>query len=131
MSRIGQINQLDHSEAKPQPNRAKRLECGELAPALDDLPPSTAGTSSCGLHAFPIPKGLRPPAQGCEERANLGDGPKRPPTLKGLLRCFAGFRMLRSWRHNPVRVEFTWPSRTQGSSFLTTLGFEPESLWDS
>src|SRR5438874_6915994 len=27
----------------------------------------------CALHVFPIPKGLRPPAQrGCEERAFLG-----------------------------------------------------------
>jgi hypothetical protein len=30
-----------------------------------------------------------------------------------------------------VRVESMPIWRTQGSSFLATLGFEPESLWDS
>ena len=33
-------------------------------------------------------------------------------------------------RHNPVGVVFI-VAFSQGSSFLATLGFEPESLWDS
>src|SRR5437660_443337 len=34
-------------------------------------------------------------------------------------------------RHNPVGVDEVLRARTQGSSFLATLGFEAESLWDS
>jgi len=36
------------------------------------------------------------------------------------------------WRfgRNRVAVEETFFSLTQGSSFLATLGFEPQSLWD-
>src|SRR6266702_5327486 len=36
------------------------------------------GCPSCTLHASSIPKGLCPPAQGCEERATLGNGPCAP-----------------------------------------------------
>src|SRR6266702_2660832 len=36
------------------------------------------------LYTSPIPKGLRPPAQGCEERATLGKIVESAPTLKGL-----------------------------------------------
>src|ERR1051326_2410179 len=32
---------------------------------------------------------------------------------------------------NPFRVDTRFGTFTQGSSFLATLGFEPESLWDS
>ena len=73
---------------------------------------------------FPIPKGLCHSAQGCEERATLGTSAEDFPTLKGL-------------RHE-IRPEpqprWGWPdfSRlTQGSSCLATLGFKPESRWDS
>jgi hypothetical protein len=34
-------------------------------------------------------------------------------------------------RHNPVGVENILESSTQGSSFLATLGWMPESRWDS
>src|SRR2546422_634587 len=40
--------------------------------------------SRCTLHTIPIPQGLRPSAQGCEERATLGKGSTEAPTLKGL-----------------------------------------------
>src|SRR5438105_705063 len=52
----------------------------------------TAGASSCTLRASSIPKGLCPPAQGCEERATLGNGPQEGPTLKGLRRCSGAFK---------------------------------------
>ena len=32
----------------------------------------SASVLPCTLHVFPIPQGLSPPAQGCEERATLG-----------------------------------------------------------
>src|SRR5438094_213587 len=35
---------------------------------------------------FPIPKGLRPPAQGCEGRATLGKRTEKSSTPKGLRR---------------------------------------------
>src|SRR6266446_10866976 len=69
-----------HSESRGvEPSGAERLECVELAPAFNHLRPSTAGASSCTLYASlamvvraRIPKGFRPKAQGCEERATLG-----------------------------------------------------------
>jgi hypothetical protein len=41
----------------------------------------------------------------------------------------ASFRSRRG--HNPVGVEIFSTDSSQGSSCLATLGFEPESLWDS
>src|SRR5258708_642590 len=43
------------SKAKPQPNRAKRLECVELARALEYLRCSTAGASSTHSKRFANP----------------------------------------------------------------------------
>jgi hypothetical protein len=57
-----------------------------------------------------IPKGLRPPAQGCEERATLGNHRENFATPLGL--CVSR-------------------TVTQGSSCLATLGFGSESRWDS
>ena len=34
-------------------------------------------------------------------------------------------------RLNPVGIEIVFTPVSQGSSFLATLGFEPESRWDS
>src|SRR5437879_8045717 len=74
-----------------------------------------------------IPKGLRNKAQGCEERATLGKETDDSQPQRG---C--------------GMVLFPWSSATtlsglfpmsrafsQGSSFLATLGFIAESLWDS
>jgi len=49
-----------------------------------------------GGQVRPIPKGLRPPAQGCEERGTLGNRFDAPPTPTGL------------WllRHEPSRNPF-------------------------
>src|SRR5258706_15909373 len=74
-----------------------------------------------------MPKGLRNKAQGCEERATLGKVTDNSQPQRG---C--------------GMVVFPWSSATtlsglspmgdafsQGSSFLATLGFVAESLWDS
>ncbi len=74
----------------------------------------------------PIPKGLRPPAQGCEARATLGSKPQAVPTPTGL----RPFRAVPS--HNPVGVGVRFPPVSQGSlARSATLGLGTESLWDS
>ncbi len=78
--------------------------------------------SACG---FSIPKGLCPPAQGCEGRATLGQSQPIRPTPTGL-------RLGRRRKgRNPVGVGKRPGAFTQGSSSLATLGSGPESLWDS
>ena len=44
-----------------------------------------------------IPKGLRPPAQGCEPRATLGPFAKKKTTLKGLRRTAIGAKTQPRW----------------------------------
>jgi hypothetical protein len=72
-----------------------------------------------------IPTGLRPLAQGCEGRATLGQRFWNRTTPTGLRRvyCVSGY--------NPVGVVRAGRGISQGSSCLATLGFGPESLWDS
>src|SRR5437899_13095310 len=73
-----------------------------------------------------IPKGLRNKAQGCEERPTLGVGPNGVQLQRGCGRA--------EWslpRRNPFRVVSDSRTFSQGSSFLATLGFVAESLWDS
>ena len=72
----------------------------------------------------PIPKGLHPPAQGCEERATLGTGSKSVSTPTGL-------QQPTSWEIQPRWGCGLLCAVPQGSSFLATLGFVTESLWDS
>src|SRR5438034_7276638 len=76
-----------------------------------------------------IPKGLRPPAQGCEERATLGHRPTRHQPQRG---CGNSLFVWRSCDvgHNRWGCNFL-PTFSQGSSFLATLGFRAESRWDS
>ena len=110
-----------------------------LKPGLHTLPPARVCYSAlCSLVplwnaegcAFPtspsaIPKGLCPPAQGCEQRATLGKGSPQRSTPTGL------------WppsRHALPQPRWGWrllAQLTQGSSLLATLGFETEPLWDS
>ena len=73
-----------------------------------------------------ILKGLCPPAQGCEERATLGSRRTHAINPNGVVPSFAT-----PPRHNPVGVAEFFSGRTQGSSFLATLGFGAESRWDS
>ena len=70
-----------------------------------------------------IPRGLCPPAQGCEERATLGNVCLESQPRRGCdsPRCRAA--TLLAWSDNF--------RSTQGGSFLATLGFGLESLWDS
>ena len=75
-----------------------------------------------------IPKGFRPKAQGCEERATLGKTRleiSNPNGVAALRRRFVSDHC-----RNPVGVGDFYSTPTQGSSFLATLGFETESLWD-
>jgi len=75
-----------------------------------------------------IPKGFRLEAQGCEERATLGlrwggwSNPERVPPA---------FRLsgLRNSAATLSGLEFLG-AVTQGSSFLATLGWRTQSLWD-
>ena len=69
-------------------------------------------------------------AQGCEERATLGELAMKSSTLKGLKHFFQSTHIKRGAAatlsglcvHEPI---------PQGSSFLATLGWRMESLWDS
>ncbi len=47
-------------------------------------PPGALHYPQLGIQFRPIPKGLRPPAQGCEARATLGGGRNHLPTPTGL-----------------------------------------------
>jgi hypothetical protein len=71
------------------------------------------------------PTALRPPAQGWREATTLGQRSHEFTTPTGL-------RLFRSPNgRNPVGVENILTSYSQGSSFLATLGWRTESLWDS
>jgi len=78
----------------------------------------------------PIPKGLCPPAQGCEERATLGHCPASI-TNRNAVAAIPFSSAARGICHNPVGVDKNLISFTQGSSCVATLGYMPESLWDS
>src|SRR5713226_1917848 len=68
-----------------------------------------------------IPKGFRPKAQGCEERATLGAQWGRrfnPERVAASPACAAS---VPAQRHNPFRVDPIFTTITQGSSFLAAL----------
>jgi len=77
----------------------------------------------CTLYAFPIPKGLRPPAQGCEERATLGKGRTEAPTLKGLWQAHDGSCVGKHGVTTLSGFDRTRPS-TQGSSQARNPGLK-------
>jgi hypothetical protein len=77
-----------------------------------------------------IPTGLRPPAQGCEEQATLGQRPKESSTLKGLRQRLDDCQTARRGCHNPFRV-VSHLCVSPRVALRATLGFEPESRWDS
>ena len=87
-------------------------------------------TKGVRIHGFcaelrPIPKRLRPPAQGCRVReATLGVVPELVSTPTGL-------RRRRGLDATPLALIPFSTRFSQGSSQLATRGFEPESLWDS
>src|SRR4026207_2330346 len=86
-------------------------------------------------HVLPIPKGLRPPAQGCPVReATLGNVGKGFPTPTGLRPCYPcnGTFMYPPRMPQPRCGWNDLSARTQGSlADSATLGFATESLWDS
>mgnify|MGYP001546003292 CR=1 FL=1 len=76
----------------------------------------------------PIPKGLSPPARGCE--ATLGERNYIFNNPNGVVANGTRDGGNRNGR-NRVAVENILGTLTQGSSCLATLGFGPESRWDS
>src|SRR5258707_5378010 len=84
----------------------------------------------CTLHAASIPKGLCPPAQGCELASYPGKKPWSRLNPNGVV------SPPDRWRVAECEPQPRWgccvPTiLSQGSSSLATLGFEAESLWDS
>src|ERR1051325_10668561 len=88
---------------------------------------SKRNRSRCNLRAFSIPKGLRPPAQGCEERATLGAKSRYASNPERV----AAFGPPDTAAAQPFQGGQTLGAISQGSSFLATLGFGAESRWDS
>src|SRR5207249_4478639 len=78
----------------------------------------------------PIPKGLCPPAQGCEERAILGHRPQNVFNRNAVV-AIPFSPTVRGFCHKPVGVAENLIPFTQGSSCVATLGYMTESLWDS
>jgi hypothetical protein len=77
-----------------------------------------------------IPTGFRPKAQGCEERATLGQRPASI-TNRNAVVAIPFSSAARGICHNPVGVDENLIPFTQGSACVATLGWRPESLWDS
>ena len=74
---------------------------------------------------FPNPNGIVSISPGLRGTSYPGLTKINDPTPTGLRH--AG----RAKGHNPFRVGDVWFTISQGSSFLATLGWMTESLWDS
>src|SRR5882724_9777894 len=86
-----------------------------------------APASRCSLSVSSIPKGLCNSAQGCEERATLGKATDDSQPQRGCgIALFPRSSATTLSGLSPMSRAFS-----QGSSFLATLGFIAESLWDS
>ena len=72
-----------------------------------------------------IPTGFHPSAQGCEARATLGNRRKQIVNPNGVVSSFKAPRIQPRWGWN-----IDDDLRTQGSSFVATLGWMPQSLRD-
>jgi hypothetical protein len=77
-----------------------------------------------------IPTGFRPKARGCKERATLGHRCARF-TNRNAVAAMPFSSAARGICRNPVGVDDDLISFTQGSSCVATLGYMPESRWDS
>jgi hypothetical protein len=85
--------------------------------------------------------GMRPDVTETSKLGGAGTAEKRlgdaSPVTKTRLATpchgifFRGFALVARLGHNPVGVVDSLHAFAQGSSFLATLGFETESLWDS
>ena len=78
----------------------------------------------------PIPTGLCPPAQGCEEQAIPGQHPAGL-THRNAVAAIPFSSAACGIHHNPVGVGGDFIPLPQGSSCVATLGYMPESRWDS
>jgi hypothetical protein len=76
-----------------------------------------------------IPTGFRPKAQGCAAGATLG---RRYTNIinRNAVVAMPFSSVARDVCHNPVGVGSNLFSFSQGSSFLATLGWRTQSLWD-
>ena len=75
-----------------------------------------------------IPKGLRPPAQGCEERATLGMRPQMEIYPNGVVTKIVRLVSRRICR-NPVGVVPVLPRSPKVGAGAPTLGFGPQPRW--
>ena len=71
------------------------------------------------------PKGIASSSPGLRGTSYPGKTARQPVNPNGVV------SITPPRGHNPVGVENIFGSVTQGSSFLATLGFAPESRWDS
>ena len=85
-------------------------------------------TSQMLFNSRGIPKGFWPKAQGCEERATLGNRRAHLTTPKGLWPKVARVR-IRIGRNRFAVGDFL-PTMSRGSSCLATPGWRSQSLWD-
>ncbi|MFA6547021.1 MAG: hypothetical protein WCS99_21570 [Limisphaerales bacterium] len=76
-----------------------------------------------------IPKGFRPKAQGCEERATLGHRPASI-TNRNAVAAIPFSSAARGICHNPAGVGGDLIPFTQGSSCVATPGWMTQSRWD-
>ena len=77
-----------------------------------------------------IPTGFRPEAQGCEERATLGHR-RAKFANRNAVAAIPFSSATRGICRNLVGVGDDFIPFTQGSSYVATLGYMPESRWDS
>ena len=87
-------------------------------------------TASAWRGCARIPKGFRLKAQGCEERATLGHR-SQIISNRNAVAAISFASAAREIGHNPVGVDENLILFTQGSSCVATLGYMPESRWDS
>ncbi len=71
-----------------------------------------------------IPKGFCNEAQGCEERATLGGRYEMDTNPNGVVASTVAMMTQPRWGW----FDFGW--LTQGNSFLATLGWRTQSIWD-
>jgi hypothetical protein len=76
----------------------------------------------------PIPKGLRPPAQGCEARATLGKRPQMETNPNGVVTKIVRLASRRICR-NRVAVVPVLPRSPKVGACAPTLGFGPQPRW--
>jgi hypothetical protein len=95
-----------------------------------ELRPNRSMTASAASGCARIPTGFRLKAQGCEERATLGCHSQGIPNRNAVV-ATPSSPAPRGNCHNPIGVDDNLISFAQGSACVATLGWMPESRWDS